>query len=98
MRQTSALSVRCSRRGNEPEIAGNSAGKVNLGNEGADMSTTDKAKNAAEKAKGKAKEAAGRATGNESLKAKGKAEQVKGGVKQAGENVKDAAKDAAKKD
>jgi uncharacterized protein YjbJ (UPF0337 family) len=60
------------------------------------MSTEDKAKNVAEKAKGKVKEATGRATGNESLEAEGKGDQVKGGLKQAGEHVKDAAKDVTK--
>jgi uncharacterized protein YjbJ (UPF0337 family) len=58
------------------------------------MSTEDKTKNAAEKAKGKVKAAVGRVTGNESLEAEGNGDQAKGGFKQAGEHVKDAAKDA----
>ncbi len=57
------------------------------------MAATDKVKNDAQRTKGKIKEAAGKATGNERLEAKGKADQTKGGVKQAGENIKDAAKD-----
>lgn len=61
------------------------------------MSTADKAKNAAEKGKGKVKEATGHATGDQVLEAEGKADQAKGGLKQAGENVKEAAHDATKK-
>ncbi|MFJ1705968.1 CsbD family protein [Kitasatospora sp. NPDC088346] len=57
------------------------------------MGTTDKAANTADKIKGKAKETAGRAVGNERLEAEGRADQVKGDAKQAGEKVKDAAKD-----
>jgi uncharacterized protein YjbJ (UPF0337 family) len=53
------------------------------------VSTTDKAKNTAEKAKGKAKEMVGGATDNDDLEAQGKADQTKGSLKQAGENVKD---------
>jgi uncharacterized protein YjbJ (UPF0337 family) len=60
------------------------------------MSTVDKAKNAAEKAKGKVKEAAGHATGNKRMEAEGHGDQAKGGLKQAGENVKDAAKGTTK--
>lgn len=58
------------------------------------MSLGDKIKNTAEDLTGKAKEATGKATGNESLEAEGKGDQVKSDAKQAGENVKDAAKDA----
>lgn len=61
------------------------------------MSTENKAKNAAEKAKGKVKEATGRATGDRVLETEGKGDQAKGGLKQAGENVKDAAHDATKR-
>ena len=53
------------------------------------MTTSDKAKNSAQKAKGTAKETVGEATGNNSLRRKGKADQVKGDLKQAGEKVKD---------
>ena len=54
------------------------------------MSTTDKAKNTAQRAKGKVKEAAGAITGNDELRSKGKVDQKKGDLKQAGEKVKDA--------
>ncbi|OXM72589.1 MULTISPECIES: CsbD family protein [Amycolatopsis] len=57
------------------------------------MSGEDKARNKAEELKGKAKEGLGRATGNEQWEAEGKGEQGKADVKQAGEKVKDAAKD-----
>lgn len=60
------------------------------------MSTEDKVKNAAEKGKGKVKEATGHATGDKVLEAEGKGDQAKGGLKQAGENVKEAAKDVTK--
>lgn len=58
------------------------------------MSGTDKAKNKIEEIKGKGKEGAGDATGDEGLKNEGRSDQAKGNVKQAGEKVKDAAKDA----
>jgi uncharacterized protein YjbJ (UPF0337 family) len=57
------------------------------------MGLGDKISNAAEEAKGKVKEATGSATGNESLEAEGKGDQASANVKQAGEKVKDAAKD-----
>lgn len=57
------------------------------------MSTSDKAENKAEEIKGKAKETTGRAVGNESLEAEGVTDQTKANVKQAGEKVKDAARD-----
>jgi uncharacterized protein YjbJ (UPF0337 family) len=52
------------------------------------MTTTDKAKNAAQLAKGKVKETAGKVTGNDHLRHEGQADQIK--FKQAGEKVKDA--------
>ena len=58
------------------------------------MSAADDIKNAAEKAAGKAKEGLGKVTDNERLEAEGKADQVTASAKQAGENVKDAAKTA----
>lgn len=58
------------------------------------MSMGDKIQNKVDEAKGKAKEGVGDATDNEQMQAEGKAEQGKAGVKQAGEHVKDAAKDA----
>ena len=58
------------------------------------MSTEDKAKNLAEKAGGVIKETTGKVTGNESLEAEGKLDQAKADVKQSGEKVKDAVRDA----
>ena len=57
------------------------------------MSLGDKIKNAAEEAVGKAKEAVGDLTNNESLKREGQADQAEANTKQAGEKVKDTAKD-----
>jgi uncharacterized protein YjbJ (UPF0337 family) len=59
------------------------------------MALEDKARNTAETARGKAKDVAGRATGNKDLEDEGKVEQVVGHLKQAGEKVKDAVRDAA---
>ena len=56
------------------------------------MGLDDKIKNAAEKVTGKAKEAFGDATDNDSLRAEGQADQSKAGLKNTGENVKDAFK------
>jgi uncharacterized protein YjbJ (UPF0337 family) len=56
------------------------------------VSTSDKAKNKAQEIKGKAKETTGKVVGNERLEAEGVADQTAGDVKQAGEKVKDAAK------
>ena len=58
------------------------------------MSLGDKIKHAAEEGLGKAKEVAGKVTNNEELEAEGKADQAKADAKQAGDSVKDAAKDA----
>lgn len=58
------------------------------------MSGTDKAANKAEELKGRAKESLGEATDNEQWKAEGRGDQTKADIKQAGEKVKDAAKDA----
>lgn len=57
------------------------------------MSFSDKASNKAEDLGGKAKEATGKVTGDDSLEAEGKADQGKASIKDAGEHVKDAAKD-----
>ena len=57
------------------------------------MGLGDKFENKAEELKGKAKEGVGDATDNRDLEAEGKADQGKAGVKQAGEHIKDAAKD-----
>ena len=58
------------------------------------MGTEDKARNKAEELKGKAKEEFGQATDDEELEAAGRADQTKSSLKQAGEKVKDAIKDA----
>jgi len=49
-----------------------------------------------DKAKGKIKQAAGAVTGNDKLKAEGEIDELKGNVKGAVEDVKHAAKQAAK--
>ena len=58
------------------------------------MGTDDKLRNQGQDLKGKAKETVGRATDDEELEAQGRADQAKSSLKQAGENVKDAIKDA----
>ena len=58
------------------------------------MATDDKLRNQGEDLKGKAKETIGRATDDEELEAAGQADQAKANLKQAGEKVKDAIKDA----
>ena len=58
------------------------------------MGIGDKFENKAEGFKGKAKENIGDATNNRDLEADGQADQAKAGMKQAGEHVKDTAKDA----
>lgn len=60
------------------------------------MGIGDKISNAAEEAKGKAKEAYGDATDNERMQAEGQGDQASAKTKKAGENVKDAWKDATK--
>jgi uncharacterized protein YjbJ (UPF0337 family) len=55
------------------------------------MGTKDRASNKVQDAKGRAKEAAGSITGNSDLKNKGKTDQTKARVKNAGEDMKDAA-------
>ena len=54
------------------------------------MSNKDRASNRAQDAKGRVKEAAGSITGNRDLKNKGKTDQAKAGLKNAGEDLKDA--------
>ena len=56
------------------------------------MGIGDKAKNKVQEATGGAKESAGKATGNDDLKNEGRADQGESKAKQAGENIKDAAK------
>ncbi|SEN19197.1 CsbD family protein [Actinacidiphila rubida] len=57
------------------------------------MSASDKAHAKTDQVKGKAKETAGHAVGNERLEAEGRADQAKGDAREAGEKIKDAAKD-----
>ncbi len=57
------------------------------------MSTEDKIDAKADQVKGKIKEGVGGATDDRSMEAEGKGDQAKAGVKQAGEHIKDAAKD-----
>ena len=58
------------------------------------MGTDDKLRNQSEDLKGKAKETIGRATDDEELEAQGRADQAGADLKNAGEKVKDAIKDA----
>ncbi len=58
------------------------------------MALEDKARNAAQTARGKAKKVAGGATDDKGLEAEGKADETMGHLKQAGEKVKDAVRDA----
>ena len=58
------------------------------------MGTDDKLRNKGEDLKGKAKETVGRATDDEELEAQGRTDQAKSNLKDAGEKVKDAIKDA----
>ena len=57
------------------------------------MGTEDKIDNKADVVKGKIKETAGRAGDDPELEAEGRGDQAKGHAKQAGEKIKDAAKD-----
>lgn len=59
------------------------------------MGLDDKARNEAERRKGEAKEWIGDKTDNERLQAEGVQEQAAGRVKNAGEHLKDAARDVA---
>jgi uncharacterized protein YjbJ (UPF0337 family) len=59
------------------------------------MGIADKAENKAQEVGGKVKEGVGNATDNDRLRAEGVADQAGAKTKQAGENVKDAAKDIA---
>jgi uncharacterized protein YjbJ (UPF0337 family) len=60
----------------------------------APVATDDKLRNQGEDLKGKAKETLGRATDDEELEAQGRTDQTKSSLKDAGEKVKDAIKDA----
>lgn len=61
------------------------------------MGAGDKIGNAAKEATGKVKEKVGDATDNESLQAQGLKDQAVAKAKQAGEHLKDAAKDVTDK-
>ena len=56
------------------------------------MSASKKAKDKAQATRGKVKKGTGKALGEPSLEGKGRAEEAKGNLKQAGEKIKDAAK------
>jgi uncharacterized protein YjbJ (UPF0337 family) len=58
------------------------------------VATDDKLRNQGEDLKGKAKETIGRATDDEELEAQGRTDQATSNLKQAGEKVKDAIRDA----
>jgi len=58
------------------------------------MGIGDKIEHAGEEAKGKVKEGFGKVTDNERLEAEGQADQAAANVKQAGDDVADAAKKA----
>ncbi|CAN5748736.1 CsbD family protein [soil metagenome] len=61
------------------------------------MSDADKTSNKVEEIRGRAKEEVGRTTGDEELESQGKRDQAKSNVKQAGEKLKDAARDTTKR-
>jgi uncharacterized protein YjbJ (UPF0337 family) len=58
------------------------------------MGMGDKIQHAGEEAAGKVKEGVGKATDDRSLEAEGKGDQAAANVKQAGDDAKDAIKDA----
>jgi uncharacterized protein YjbJ (UPF0337 family) len=58
------------------------------------VGTDDRIKNTAQQAKGQIKETAGKVTNNEDLEVEGQGEQAEADVKQTGEDVKDAAREA----
>jgi uncharacterized protein YjbJ (UPF0337 family) len=60
------------------------------------MGIGDKISNKVEQLKGRAKEATGKVTDDERLEDEGKADQGKANIKQAGEKIKDAAKNIFK--
>lgn len=60
------------------------------------MGIGDKISNKVEQLKGKGKETTGRATDDKRLEDEGKADQGKANIKQAGEKIKDAAKNIFK--
>ncbi|ADP84454.1 CsbD family protein [Pseudofrankia inefficax] len=56
------------------------------------MSVIDKAKNSLQRLTGRGKRTAGRVSGKPGMEARGSARKIGGDVKQAGENLKDAAR------
>jgi uncharacterized protein YjbJ (UPF0337 family) len=58
------------------------------------MGIKDKLSHTTEDVTGKVKESVGRATDDRDLQAEGQADQASSNIKKAGENIKDAAKDA----
>lgn len=56
------------------------------------MGFFDKLRNKMQMGRGRAKQEAGRAAGNPRLEAEGRGDRISGGVKQVGEQVKDAGK------
>jgi uncharacterized protein YjbJ (UPF0337 family) len=56
------------------------------------MGTGDRVENSAEETKGKLKQGLGEVTDNDRLKTEGKVDETKGNLKNAGEDIKDAAK------
>jgi uncharacterized protein YjbJ (UPF0337 family) len=74
-------------------LGGQIAGQACSGGD-APVATDDKVRNQGQDLKGKAKESIGRATDDEELEAAGRSDQAKSSLKQAGEKVKDAIKDA----
>jgi uncharacterized protein YjbJ (UPF0337 family) len=54
------------------------------------MGTNDRASNKRQDAKGKVKETVGSSVGNKELESRGKSDHAKAGLKDAGEDVKDA--------
>lgn len=58
------------------------------------MGMKEKLSHATEDVTGKVKESVGRATDDRDLEAEGQADQASSNIKKAGENLKDAAKDA----
>jgi tRNA (adenine57-N1/adenine58-N1)-methyltransferase len=75
-------------------VWGRGSGGSPPGGGDAPVATDDKLRNEGQDLKGKAKETIGRATDDEELEAQGRTDQTKASLKDAGEKVKDAIKDA----
>jgi uncharacterized protein YjbJ (UPF0337 family) len=74
----------------EPGSFPNEKGRNKKPEEQAKMSTKDRASNRTQDAKGRIKEATGSITGNRDLENEGKTDQAKAGMKNVGEDLKDA--------